>query len=106
MSKKLSLLLVVSILFLLNKVSAQSATIKKLNDSTIMVPSGVTVPKNNTYFIKSATGKTLSTYKAGQKVRIPANRVIDCVQIPCPGSFGPDVVCWKCKERPVTSAVN
>jgi hypothetical protein len=111
MSKKfISVYAVFCLFFLANKVSAQHArAIQKVNDTTIMVPNGAIVPKNNTYFIKSSTGKTIATYKGGQTVSLGSTsaarrKVIDCVQIPCPGTFGSDVVCWKCKTRPATAS--
>ena len=57
------------------------------------------VPKGKTYVQLNAKNKEIARFKAGQK----AVGITDCAQVPCPGTFGPDVVCWKCKERPITS---
>lgn len=109
MSKKFMFLLApLFIAGLLNKASAQQ--IQKVNDSTIIVSDGAVVPRYNTYFIKSAKGKRIATFKGGQKVKlrrpnstnpdIQAVGEVDCVKIPCPGSFGPQTTCWDCRPRP------
>jgi Na+-transporting NADH:ubiquinone oxidoreductase subunit NqrF len=57
------------------------------------------VPKGKTYVQLNAKNKEIKRFKAGQD----ATAITDCAQIPCPGTFGSDVVCWKCVERPITS---
>ena len=57
------------------------------------------VPKGKTYVQLNAKNKEIARFKAGQNMGI-----IDCAEVPCPSTFGKDVVCWKCKERPATSA--
>ena len=52
------------------------------------------VPAGQTYQIQLEGETTFTRYASGA-----ALGVIDCAQIPCPGTFGPDVICWKCKER-------
>jgi len=73
----------------------------------IIVRNGSTVPRKNTYFVKSSTGKTVATHSSGQKVSVRrAERrrgILDCAQIPCPPTFPSDAVCWKCVERPTTT---
>jgi hypothetical protein len=58
------------------------------------------VPKGKTYVQLNAKNKEIARFKAGQSTA----GIIDCAEVPCPSTFGKDVVCWKCKERPVTSA--
>lgn len=58
------------------------------------------VPKGKTYVQLNAKNKEIARFAAGQN----AVGIIDCAQVPCPGTFGSDVVCWKCKERPISSA--
>jgi len=59
----------------------------------------VVVPKGKTYVKLDAKGKEFARYTAGQTMA----RTVDCAQVPCPSTFGKDVVCWKCKERPVAN---
>jgi len=58
------------------------------------------VPKGKTYVQLNKKNKEVARFKAGQTM----TGITDCAQVPCPGTFGSDVVCWICKERPVTSA--
>ncbi len=53
------------------------------------------VPKNQRYVIFDAKGQPLSVLKSGTSTA----EVTDCAQIPCPPTFGDDVVCWKCVEQ-------
>jgi len=57
------------------------------------------VPKGKTYVQLNAKNKEIARFKAGQN----AAGIIDCAEVPCPSTFGKDVVCWKCKERPISS---
>lgn len=59
------------------------------------------VPRGKTFVYLNDSGKELARKRAGQSTRV--NGVIDCAQIPCPSTFGKDVVCWKCVERPLTT---
>jgi hypothetical protein len=54
------------------------------------------VPKGKTYVKLDTSGHEIGRFTTGQTM----TRTVDCAQVPCPGTFGPDVVCWKCKERP------
>jgi hypothetical protein len=56
------------------------------------------VPKGKTFVQLDAKNKEVARFKAGQSMGI-----IDCAEVPCPSTFGKDVVCWKCKERPATN---
>jgi hypothetical protein len=60
------------------------------------------VPRGKTFVYLNSSGKELSRKKAGQSTRV--NGITDCAQIPCPSTFGKDVVCWKCVERPLTTS--
>lgn len=118
MTTKFTSLLAVSCLFFLaNTASAQQpdagkvASVQKTYDS-IKVSDGTVVPKNRVYIIESSAGKTIATYKAGQKVQLGGSavsasgkKVVDCVQIECPGTFKPGTICWKCKARPANDKV-
>jgi hypothetical protein len=56
------------------------------------------VPRGKTY-VQLKKGKEVRRFKPGQTM----DGVTDCAKIPCPGTFGSDVVCWECRERPITS---
>jgi hypothetical protein len=58
------------------------------------------VPKGKTFVYFDSTGAEVGRTKSGQLAR--RRNVTDCAQIPCPSTFGSDVVCWKCVERPAT----
>ena len=57
------------------------------------------VPKGKTFVQLNTENKEVARFKAGQKMGI-----IDCAEVPCPSTFGKDVVCWKCKERPASTS--
>src|SRR5438874_9077495 len=59
----------------------------------------IVVPKGKTYVKLDAKGKEIARFSSGQTM----TRTVDCAQVPCPTTFGKDVVCWKCKERPVAN---
>lgn len=54
-----------------------------------------TVPTGKKYVIYNSRGQKILDLKAGSSTA----EVTDCAQIPCPSTFGDDVVCWKCVER-------
>lgn len=57
------------------------------------------VPKGKTYVqLNKKTNKEIARFTSGQTMGIT-----DCAQVNCPSTFGKDVVCWVCKERPLTS---
>jgi Na+-transporting NADH:ubiquinone oxidoreductase subunit NqrF len=58
------------------------------------------VPKGKTYVQLNSKNKEIARFKAGQSTAA----ITDCAQVNCPSTFGKDVVCWVCKERPVSSA--
>jgi len=58
------------------------------------------VPTGKTYVFLDSKGKELRRRKSGQSAR--TNNISDCAVIPCPSTFGKDIVCWICKERPST----
>lgn len=51
------------------------------------------VPRGKTYAIQREGRREFDILATG--ATLPQ---VDCVQIPCPSSFDPEVVCWKCKE--------
>jgi hypothetical protein len=53
------------------------------------------VPANKRYVVYDAKGNQIMDLKAGSSTA----EITDCAQIPCPPTFGDDVVCWKCVER-------
>jgi hypothetical protein len=57
------------------------------------------VPRGKTYVKLNTAGQEIGRFTAGQTM----TRTVDCAQVPCPETFGKDVVCWKCKERPETT---
>lgn len=77
------------------------------NDSTITVLDGAIVPPDNVYYVETTEGKVIATFKGGQEVElgsltelVPRAGEIDCVEITCPGGFGSQVTCWRCRARP------
>ena len=60
------------------------------------------VPKDKTYVKLDASGQEIGRFHAGQTM----TRTVDCAKVLCPETFGKDVVCWKCKERPDTTKVS
>jgi hypothetical protein len=59
------------------------------------------VPRGKTYVYLNNSGKELARKRAGQNTH--STGITDCAQIPCPSTFGKDVICWKCVERPITA---
>ena len=57
------------------------------------------VPANKKYVVYDARGKQIMDLKAGSSTAA----ITDCAQIPCPPTFGDDVVCWKCVEQITTN---
>lgn len=60
------------------------------------------VPPGKTYVELNASGQEIARFSSGQTMA----RMTDCAQVPCPSTFGKNVVCWKCKKRPATGAVS
>jgi hypothetical protein len=60
------------------------------------------VPRGKTYVYLNNSGKEIARKRAGQNTH--SNGITDCAQIPCPSTFGKDVICWKCVERPISAA--
>ena len=71
------------------------------------------VPQGQTYVLFDQRGNKIATYGAGtepviltrgkgapKKGTTKDDTVMDCVQIPCPVTFEPTTVCWKCTKRP------
>lgn len=56
-------------------------------DHTVMVPSG------QTYVKLDRSSRPIGTFAAGQRMG-----VLNCAQVPCPSTFKPGTVCWKCEE--------
>jgi hypothetical protein len=55
------------------------------------------VPHGKIFVKINSKGQEVAPFAAGQTMRVG---ITDCAEVPCPGTFRPDVVCWKCKERP------
>lgn len=71
------------------------ATMRKSPSGYARLPSRV--PAGKTFAIQLGTQTTFNRFSAG--ATLPGT---DCVQITCPSSFEPDVVCWKCVESLTT----
>ena len=56
------------------------------------------VPTGKTYVKLDANNKEIARFGAGQTTA----GIKDCAIIKCPSTFGSDVVCWKCEDRPST----
>ena len=60
---------------------------KAAPEHSVMVPSG------QTYVKLDRSNKAMATFGAGQRMG-----VLNCAQVPCPSTFKPGTVCWKCEE--------
>ena len=60
------------------------------------------VPKGKTYVYLDDKGSEVARRRSGQASKTAG--ITDCAQVPCPSTFGKDIVCWKCVRRPVTKA--
>jgi len=60
------------------------------------------VPAGKQYVIYDSRGQQILDLKAGSSTA----EITDCAQVPCPSTFGDDVVCWKCVERITTNTGN
>ena len=56
----------------------------------------VVVPRGKTYVQLDAKGKEIARFASGQTMA----RTTDCATVPCPSTFGKDIVCWECHKRP------
>jgi hypothetical protein len=84
----------------LAQVSAIEATpteVKPARAKTIKMAK--VVPAGKQYIVYDSRGKQILDLKAGSSTA----EITDCAQIPCPPTFGDDVVCWKCVERITTN---
>ncbi len=67
---------------------------------------GAVVPQGQTYVLFNEKGTKIATYAAGAEPTILARSkggtTTDCAQIPCPETFKPGTICWKCKQRPAS----
>ena len=85
------LLLTIAIASLFASLAAQAAdkVVKRgVGGASQIVPAGATyvqLDQNNNEVARFAAGKSMG--------------VTDCAQVPCPDTFKPGTVCWKCKER-------
>lgn len=59
----------------------------KTLEQTVMVPQG------QTYVKLDRSNRAIGTFAAGQPMG-----VLNCAQVPCPSTFKPGTVCWKCEE--------
>lgn len=91
-----------------SNITAKSTLIKVNSDKSITVTENAVVPASNVYYLyDDAMSKLLVTYNSGQTVQIKLYKLkktqpkkppeINCVEVNCPGGFGPNVKCWKCK---------
>jgi hypothetical protein len=53
----------------------------------------VRVPEGQTYVKLDRSNRAIGTFAAGQPMG-----VLNCAQVPCPSTFKPGTVCWKCEE--------
>lgn len=86
------------------KTGARTEEPARAADKPLTAPGGgrrVFVPRDKTYIIRNKSGRELGRYQAGQSIVF--KEVMNCVKIPCPDSFGADVVCWQC-DNPEASA--
>lgn len=94
--KKFALAIAAITLPILFIVAQEKTAMDKAQAGKMAAAEQIVVPKGKTYVKLDAKGKEMARFKAGQTMA----RTIDCAQVPCPSTFGKDVVCWKCKERP------
>ena len=86
--KKIMIMLALAALPFLYLMSAAIDGAAQVKSKTVQVPQGKT-------FVKlDQTGKIVARFSSGRSMGIT-----DCAQVPCPGTFDKDIVCWKCVER-------
>lgn len=98
---------------------AQAPVTFSKSPDTLRVKNQSVVPPGAVYYIKNKQGVLLESVTAGKKINLykgttATNKMktaaaaadLDCVKIPCPEGWKPTTVCWECKERPTSSAVN
>ena len=68
--------------------TTQGRTLDKTKlEQTVMVPEG------QTYVKLDRSNRMMGTFAGGQRMG-----VLNCAQVPCPSTFKPGTVCWKCEE--------
>jgi hypothetical protein len=83
----LSLFYLMSVATEAQQVQNKTTQGKTVKEQTVMVPAG------QTYVKLDRSNKAMGTFAAGQPMG-----VLNCAQVPCPSTFKPGTVCWKCEE--------
>jgi hypothetical protein len=71
---------------------AQQVQTKPIQGKTTLERT-VTVPEGQTYVKLDRSNRAIGTFAAGHPMG-----VLNCAQVPCPSTFKPGTVCWKCEE--------
>ena len=83
----LSLFYLMSVATEAQQVQNKTTQGKTTLDQTVMVPTG------QTYVKLDRSNRAIDTFAAGHRMG-----VLNCAQVPCPSTFKPGTVCWKCEE--------
>jgi hypothetical protein len=72
---------------------AQQVQTKPAIQGKTAVEHTVMVPEGQSYVKLDRSNRAVGTFAAGQRMG-----VLNCAQVPCPSTFKPGTVCWKCEE--------
>lgn len=72
---------------------AQQVQNKAIQGKTAPLEQTVMVPQGQTYVKLDRSNRAIGTFAAGHPMG-----VLNCAQVPCPSTFKPGTVCWKCEE--------
>jgi len=72
---------------------AQQVQNKAIQGKTTPLEQTVMVPEGQTYVKLDRSNRAIGTFAAGHPMG-----VLNCAQVPCPSTFKPGTVCWKCEE--------
>jgi hypothetical protein len=79
--------------------SVRTTTTTKMTTTPVAFEATTVVPEKTSILVYDEHGTLLRKATSGTKVG--GKGVVDCAQVPCPSTFDPGIICWKCKERTV-----
>lgn len=79
----------------------KNARVTKMEKTAVTFDANHVVPEKTNILVYDEKGTLLRKASSGSKVG--GKGVVDCAQVPCPSTFDPGIICWKCKERTVVA---
>jgi|SRR5437763_16855673 hypothetical protein len=79
--------------FYLMSVATEAQQVQNKTLQGRAVEQTVMVPQGQTYVKLDRSNRAIGTFAAGHPMG-----VLNCAQVPCPSTFKPGTVCWKCEE--------